>query len=285
MRPINNFALHAIAAAALAALAATSAAAQSNYFIKLDGMDPGGRVADNHKEQIEILSFEWGATRAKGNVEYTWKVEEGESAPPPPGGAAKFGAVSGMHRDADMTLKGSKIGQNARKSGEKGGTEDINIGVGELQEAPARGGVRVASGDVDGDGRAAKKPKTTTKMLAPGATRPTTGAAVGGAVGSYANDGDEAASGPPTGKRQHKPVTFSKPLDKGSVWVRVATPWNACRIGAHYPSIELGSGTERHLLQDVTVASCGGTAAGDDRPTEEVAFYYNRIAFNYGSVK
>lgn len=35
-------------------------------------------------------------------------------------------------------------------SGEKGGTEDINIGVGELQES--RGGISVAAGDVTGDG-------------------------------------------------------------------------------------------------------------------------------------
>lgn len=37
-------------------------------------------------------------------------------------------------------------------SGEKGGTEDINIGVGELQES--RGGVSIAAGDVTGDGSA-----------------------------------------------------------------------------------------------------------------------------------
>ena len=38
------------------------------------------------------------------------------------------------------------------------------------------------------------------------------------------------------------------------------------------------------ILQDVAVASCGRSAA-DDRPTEEVAFYYNKIAFNYSMTR
>jgi hypothetical protein len=49
-----------------------------------------------------------GEAKAKGNVETEWKVEEGESAAPNSGEAMK-------------------------ESGEKGGTGDINIGVGELQ--------------------------------------------------------------------------------------------------------------------------------------------------------
>ena len=206
--------IHSAAAATFVVLAATSATA-APVFMKFEGVDvPAG------KGEIEVLSYSWGATRAGGkmhmedisaaptskdgakggNVEFEWKVEEGESAPPPPGG------------------------------------------------------VRVAAGDVDGDGRAA--PAKTVKSPR------------------------DAASGLPTGKRQHKPVTFTKPLDKGSVWVRVATPWAGCRVGARYPSLALSDGAKRYLLQDVVVSSCGGSSAADDRPTEEVAFYYNKVAFN-----
>ena len=46
---------------------------------------------------------------------------------------------------------------------------------------------------------------------------------------------------------------------------------------------QLGEGGKTYRLQDVTVASCGRSGDADDRPTEEVAFYYNRIAFNYAN--
>ena len=95
------------------------------------------------------------------------------------------------------------------------------------------------------------------------------------------------ASGQATGKRQHMPVLSGaegplqtspisdQPRGKGSVWIRVGTPWSACRVGARYPSLSLAGGAKAYLLEDVTVASCGGDA--DDRPTEEVAFYYNKV--------
>jgi type VI protein secretion system component Hcp len=50
-------------------------------------------------------------------------------------------------------------------------------------------------------------------------------------------------------------------------------------VRAIHPSLTLAGQGKRYVLQDVTVGSCGGTAAGDDRPTEEVAFYYSKIAF------
>lgn len=39
------------------------------------------------------------------------------------------------------------------------------------------------------------------------------------------------------------------------------------------------------VMTDVVISSVtpGGSAAADDRPTEEVAFYYNRISFNYAA--
>ena len=80
------------------------------------------------------------------------------------------------------------------------------------------------------------------------------------------------ASGEATGKRQPMPIrartTYDKPQDEGSVWIRVSTPWAACRVGARYPSLSLGSGAKTYLLEDVTVASCGGG---------EVAVAYKKV--------
>lgn len=228
MRPIANFTLHAIAAATLAAFAATSAAAQSDTYLALGDSIPNASGRDRG-QHIDVLSYSFGVseTRAKGgNVEYQWKVEEGESAPPPP-----------------------------------------------------TGGVRVASGDVDGDSQAAKKPRTTTKMLVPGATRPTSGATSGRVAGIASDPSDPAAA-------KHKDFTvtksldaatpkLAKPLDRGSVWVRLASPWAACRVGARYPSLVLASGAERHRLEDVTVSSCG--AGASDGPEESITFVYGKL--------
>jgi hypothetical protein len=88
----------------------------------------------------------------------------------------------------------------------------------------------------------------------------------------------ETASGQATGKRQHLPIRartyYDQAQGKGSVWIRVATQWAACRVGARYPSLRLAGGAHAYTLEDVTVASCGDS---DDRPTEEVAFYYNNV--------
>ena len=111
-------------------------------------------------------------------------------------------------------------------SGEKGGTEDINIGVGELQES--RGGVSVAAGDITGDGRS-------------------------------------AASGQATGKRQHMPIRsrtyYDAPLQRGSVTLRLAQPWAGCAVGDRFNGIYLTTGsTHRYRLDGAEIASCGSTS-------------------------
>jgi len=134
------------------------------------------------------------------------------------------------------------------------GTSDVTMKRG-TGPAPVAGGVQVAVGDVTGDGSAG-----------PGASQSMT---VGGA--------QTEASGPPTGKRQHKPMTLTKPLDRGSVNVKVKFPWAACRVGAHYPSLELGGGAERYVLQDVTVSGCGGSGGTSEGPEESITFVYGKL--------
>jgi hypothetical protein len=119
---------------------------------------------------------------------------------------------------------------SAAAQGEKGGTEDINIGVGELQEAGK-----------------------------PGMTAPR-----------------DAASGLPTGKRQHKPMMLTAPLAKGSLTVRGKFP--GCVVGTRYSSLTLGGRGKRYTLQDAIITSCG-TAPGQAAPMEEVSFNYAKISF------
>ena len=172
----------------------------------------------------EVQAWSWGETQTTkgGNVEFEWKVEEGESAPPRPGG-----------------------------------TEDINIGVGELQE-----------GDSDAE------------LAAP----------------------RDAASGLPTGKRQHKPITITKPVDKaspklaeavvkgkvfksgprpGKGMLAVMVPAGTCVAGARYPSAEFGAGGRVYTLADVVVAACSPSpsSGGDSRPMESMSLNYSKVTW------
>ncbi len=110
--------------------------------------------------------------------------------------------------------------------------------------------------------------------------QPGGGGAAVGANETITVGGGRTESGQATGKRQHKPFVVSgyydAPLPRGSVRVKVKMPWPTCRVGAAYPRLELAGGGRRYVLEGVTVASCGHSSA-DDRPTEEVAFYYNKI--------
>ena len=256
MRPIANFTLHAMLAAAIAALATASAAAQSPPTLRIVTETPGlPSGAGGRGEHIEIESFQWGTTQQARTFVKSWSTSGDADDRPAAGRAGK-----------DMTLKGSTIGQNA-KDGRKGGNVEFEWKVEEGESAPVGGSEKQTIG-------ANRTPtaRSDNKLQEVRA---------------------RAVADTPSGERQHRPVTIRKewdagtpqlarPLGKGSVWIRVATPWAGCRVGARYPSLELTEGTKRYMLQDASVASCGRSAA-DDRPTEEVAFYYNRIAFNYAS--
>ena len=195
-------------AAALALALAVSAPAAAAGYMKFG--DIKGEAASSDKPRLAVLevsAWSWGAKDGAkgGNVEFEWKVEEGESAPPPPGG-----------------------------------TDDIAA-------APAG-----------------------------------------------------AASGTPTGKRQHKPLTITKPVDKatpklaeavakgkvfksgpgtGSGMLAVMVPAGTCRAGARYATAEFGTGTRVYQLEDVVVSRCAPALSGgsDTRPMESLSLNYERI--------
>jgi type VI protein secretion system component Hcp len=113
------------------------------------------------------------------------------------------------------------VEREMKESGEKGGTEDINIGVGELQECTISKSVDRAS-----------------TLLAQFAIN-------GNSLGKAKIDFVEIGG---AGGNEGKPLCYM-----------------------------------RYVLDRVFVKSWSTSGDADDRPTEEVAFYYNRIAFQYRS--
>ena len=65
----------------------------------------------------------------------------------------------------------------------------------------------------------------------------------------------------------------SAPAAQGSLLVTVNTAWPACRVGARYPALELADGARTYRLGDVTISSCGGTAA----PGRSITFAYGKL--------
>ena len=107
------------------------------------------------------------------------------------------------------------------------------------------------------------------------ATKPTSGSAVGKAVGNYANDGEEAASGQATGKRRHTLIRARAYADQGSLTVKARLP--GCAVGATYPRATLDTPGMRYEMENVMVSSCGTSASGSGLPMEEVSFNYGQI--------
>lgn len=116
------------------------------------------------------------------------------------------------------------------------------------------------------------------EKLQPGGGGANQAAAIGG--GRTGGDPDRpviAGSVPDTtaSKRQHGAVTITKewdaatprlarPLARGSVWIRMATPWTACRAGARFTGIALVDGAARYQLGDVVVTGCAVGGASLD---------------------
>ena len=112
------------------------------------------------------------------------------------------------------------VEREMKESGEKGGTQDINIGVGELQECTISKSMDMSS-----------------MVLAQYAIN-------GNSPGPAEIDFVEVAAG--DAGKGGQPVCYLK-----------------------------------YVLDRVFVKSWTTSGDADDRPTEEVAFYYNKIAFNY----
>jgi hypothetical protein len=75
------------------------------------------------------------------------------------------------------------------------------------------------------------------------------------------------------GPRQPASADGSAPA-QGSVIVKLEKPWTSCQVGAAFPSLVLIGGGKHHLLEEVTVSSCGGDAA---KPEEGITFAYGKV--------
>ena len=109
-----------------------------------------------------------------------------------------------------------------------------------------------------------------------------TGAEKFGAVGGVRRDDNvtspgDAASGLAPGKRPHKPISFTKPLDRGSVRVKVKFPWLECRVGAAFADAVLQNAAGRYELKEVIITSCSSSGSGGDRPMESLSLNYAKV--------
>ena len=99
---------------------------------------------------------------------------------------------------------------------------------------------------------------------------------------------DAAASGTPAGKRLHKPMTINKEIDKSTPLLRQGSmttmvPAGTCRVGARYPTAELGTGNRVYRMTNVVVASCSVSGHGGDssaRPMESMSLNYEKVVWN-----
>lgn len=240
-------------------LPAAAIAAQFDYFIKLPPIEGDSGKGESHGGEIEIHSFSWGASQAgfghgggggagKVNVHdismSRWPAA-GEIVGIEPAYDASGESKAAGTAGKDMVMKGSKISENA-PAGEakrlpgKRTPPTVTLKRGATAEEAAAGGVRVAVGDVTGDGSAGvaqfnPKELSITKKV---------------------------------------PWNAGQPAPIGSVTVRGKFP--GCRVGARYSNLELGARAARYTLQDVVVTSCRA-ASGEALPMEEVSFNYAKI--------
>jgi type VI protein secretion system component Hcp len=103
----------------------TARPATRDEWVKVEGnaMPAAEGKKDFYKGWIELNSWSWGTTGAAASASKTMTMK-----------GSKIGENS-TDGDPDRPLVTGRVPNAAKESGEKGGTEDINIGVGELQEA------------------------------------------------------------------------------------------------------------------------------------------------------
>jgi type VI secretion system Hcp family effector len=119
---------------------------------------------------------------------------------------------------------------------------------------------------------------------------------VGGAPAATETTGG-MMSAATTQKRQHKPMTITKEMDRTAV--SLAQPLSSgsmsfkgqltgCAAGTHYPSATLETRTYKYEFQDVVITSCatgGSEGGGGSLPMEEISFNYGQIKTVYAPSK
>ena len=208
---------------------------------------------------LDVIGFAWGDADAAGPMKpvfvKSWSTS-GDAVPPHRGGGSN---QMSMDDTAGKEKSPSSFGEWIADVERPAAASSPYRANDRLRTAGPKNG-NAAPGDPDRPVIAGSVPNP---PASPGANETIT---VGGGR-------TETASGQATGKRQHMPIRvrpyYDQPRGEGSVWIRVSTPWAACRVGARYPSLSLSGGAKTYELEDVTVAGCG---AG-----EEVAFNYKKV--------
>lgn len=254
-----------ISAAAAAAATAAAAQASADYYLKIDGVDgeatKKGGSSSGLKGEIEILSWSWGASNSgsahAGGGMGAGKVQVQDIVIPRHGARAPAAVSHDLRtnvvaRTAPPGVAASDLDAASLKRGVVTATSPGTTGIRVATGAIATGGtpgtteIGAAAGDLDGDGLA--------EVAGP----------------------RDAASGLPTGKRQHKPMTFSKPLETGSV--TLVGRFGGCAVGTRYPGLELGGrGGPTYRLQDAVVIGCAVTSSSGARPAETVSLNYAKV--------
>ena len=228
----------AILIASGAGLAAVAAAAASPAFLKIKDL-PGESRDKGHKEEIEILSFSWGATQPGSHAGGTG-MGAGKANIAPGGEEGKVSKVEAIA--IKQGVAGDRPNDRLRNAGPVDGwpsaapatTIPPTVTLKRGQGAATAGGVSVAAGDVDGDGRAA------------------------------ARSHDKRTTW----------VERAAPAPQGALRIKVKLPWLACSEGMRLPLLELGDGTRTHRISDAVVTSC---SEGGDRPMETISLNYTKI--------
>lgn len=292
MRPTAQLTLHAILATALAASAATGASAADAAYLKFEGVDGETTKASSDKPRIAVLEAQGQATQGgkhEGRIQVeSWSFGATSSGTHASGGGGGSGKVS-VH-DISLTKNSDKmvgVEREMKESGEKGGTEDINIGVGELQESKANDRLRTA-GPKDGwpaakpgeaeitlKGAAAPAKSTPpTVTLKRGTSATTTTGGVSVAAGDLDGDGTAAPRKPTIGRATISPKSL--PGSGGSLTAVV--PAGICKVGARYPAAEFGTGAQVYRMTGVLITGCSpGAASGGSRPTETLSLNFEKI--------
>lgn len=100
-------------------------------------------------------------------------------------------------------------------------------------------------------------------------------------------ESDAAASGLPTGKRQHKPLVITKPVDKSSPKLAEAIAKGRVfpQTVVSVPDEERGQGYLTYTLKNVVITSYSTSGDADSVPTETFSLNYEEIKMSRAETK